>query len=285
MTTPRRLPDFLIIGAAKAATTWIVHQLQQHPDVFLPGPEPHYFSSAFDLGPDWYAAWFAAAGRGQLVGEKSADYLAHPEAPARIAAMLPDVKLVVQLRNPIERAYSDYCMFYRRGMVDKPPESYLRHDATLPRFLEDGLYHRHLARWLEVFPRDRIALILHEDIRAQPETVIAMVSRHLGIAPRIAEQEVVARVNDSQAPILPLALRTLLAPVKDRVAPLRDRAWFRAAHAAIARPPRYPPLTADLRRRLRDFYHDDVLRLGALLGRDVSPWLAVDDRVAGDRAA
>src|SRR3546814_7752310 len=82
-------------------------------DLFMPGPEPHYFSTEFHRGPDWYEDFFAAAAADQVVGEKSADYLAHPEAARRIAQRLPEARLVVQLRNPIDRAYSDYCMFFR----------------------------------------------------------------------------------------------------------------------------------------------------------------------------
>lgn len=272
-----RLPDFIVIGAAKAATTWIVHQLQHHADVFMPGPEPHYFSTEFSRGPEWYAGWFAAAGAAQVVGEKSADYLAHPEAPARIAAMLPSVKLVVQLRNPIERAYSDYCMLYRRGTVTAPPAEYLTDSRALPRFLEDGLYHRHLERFHAHFPKSSIALLLHEDIKQAPEAAIAAVCRHVGVEPRMAAAEVAARVNDGRTPTLPLVLRKFLAPVKDTVAPLRSHRWFRTAHAALARPPRYPPLTRDLRLRLRDFYAADVERLQVLVGRDVGRWLVVDE--------
>src|SRR5687768_3651516 len=114
----RRLPSFIVIGAAKAATTWIAHQLGERDDVFLPGPEPHYFSREYARGDDWYAAWFKDAADSQLVGEKSADYLSDWNVPARMAALLPGVKLIAQLRNPVDRAYSDYCMLFRRGQVN-----------------------------------------------------------------------------------------------------------------------------------------------------------------------
>ena len=119
------LPEFVIIGAAKSATTWLAQNLQAHPQVFIPGPEPHYFSTEFHRGQAWYESWFEQAPPDRRVGEKSADYLAHPEAPRRIAKALPHARLIVQLRNPIERAYSDYCMFFRRGHVTPDPECYL----------------------------------------------------------------------------------------------------------------------------------------------------------------
>ena len=98
------LPEFIIIGAAKAATTWVGNQLRARPDVFLPMQEPHYFSREYDRGEDWYRTWFKEAAEGPRLGEKSANYLADPHAAERIARLLPRAKLVVQLRNPIERA-------------------------------------------------------------------------------------------------------------------------------------------------------------------------------------
>jgi hypothetical protein len=193
---------------------------------------------------------------------------------------LPGVRLVVQLRNPVERAYSDYCMLFRRGAVDADPVAYLKRGATLARFLEDGLYYQHLGRFLDRFPREAVAVLLHEDIKSGPEAAIASVCSHIGVKPHFVPAEVAAKVNHGETPILPLALRRLLSPVKDVVAPLRGQAWFKAAHATLARTPRYPPLTDDLRRRLRDFYAADVERLAPVVGRDLSAWLRVEDKAA-----
>lgn len=268
------LPSFIVIGAVKAATTWIAHQLRQHPQLYMPGPEPHYFSTAFDQGLEWYRGCFAAAAPGEIIGEKSADYLAYLAAPKRIAQLLPDIPLIVQLRNPIERAYSDYCMLYRRGTVTKDPGHYLdRSNSEQPRFLEDGLYGRHLARYLDHFDRSQIRIIFHDDIRTNPEVVIADVCRHIGVAVHVAPDEVRARKNASEAALLPLPLRRLLRPMKRAVQPLRDQPWFHRVHAGLAQPVRYPPLSEDLVRRLQHYYEEDIERLGAIAGRDLTSWL------------
>lgn len=273
-----RVPSFIVIGAAKAATTWIRHQLSERPDTFVPTAEPHYFSSAFERGPGWYARLFEDAPPGVAIGEKSADYLAHPAAAQRIAAMLPKVRLVAQLRNPVERAYSDYCMLLRRGTVRDDPEYYLDRTASdQPRFLEDGLYHRHLSRFLDHFPREQIEVLLYEDVRERPAEVVEIVCNHIGIAPRVVPEAVAARLNDSESPLLPLSLRRLLQPIKAAVQPFRGQPWFEAARSTLARPMHYPPLTDDLRRRLGDYYARDIEKLGPLIGRDLTPWL---DRVA-----
>lgn len=275
MTAPAPLPDFLIIGAIKAATTWVTWQLQRHPDIYLPDPEPHYFSREFHRGPDWYARHFAPAAPGQLLGEKTADYLANPDAAARIAAVLPHVPLIVQLRDPVDRAYSDYCMLLRRGTISGPPEEYLDPaTATFRRFIDNGRYHAHLQRWLGLFARDQFLIFLLEDMKSRPEHVLDMCCHHLGVSPFAGHTDLTGqRVNDGSAEYLPLAVRRVLAPAKRLVAPLRQSALFTRTRAMLARPIAYPPLTADLAARLRDFYAPDVSGLAQLLGRDLDGWL------------
>lgn len=267
------LPRLIVIGAAKAATTWVAHQLRTRPDVCMPGPEPHYFSREFDRGEAWYRSLFADARPGQLVAEKSADYLAHPAAPARIAALLPTVQLIAQLRNPVERAYSDYCMLFRRGQVDGDVDRHLDgRRATERRFLEDGLYGRHIRRFLDHFPQEQLKVILHDEIKRDPAAVTARLLHDLGLPPQLDSMAIERRVNDSTSPLVPLALRRLPAPVKRLAAPLRGNPLFERARRLIARPVHYPPLSDDTRRRLADFYRDDIDELARTLGRDLDVW-------------
>lgn len=267
------LPRLIVIGAAKAATTWIAQQLRTRPDVFMPGPEPHYFSRDFDKGEAWYRAIFADARPDQFVAEKSADYLAYPQAPARMAAMLPAAQLIAQLRNPVERAYSDYCMLFRRGQVDGDVARHLNR-ATAPqtRFLDDGLYGQHLRRFLDHFPREQLKIILHEDIKRDPAGVTADVLNALGLPHRTDSVHIDERVNDSRSPLVPLAIRRLPTPFKRLVAPLRGNPLFEGVRGILARPVKYPPLPHDVRMRLYDFYQKDVDDLAQLLGRDLDIW-------------
>lgn len=269
----RRLPSFVIIGAAKAATTWIANQLRHRDDVFMPGPEPHYFSREYARGVEHYAALFSPARPDQRVGEKSADYLADPLVPQRMAALIPAARLVAQLRNPVERAYSDYCMLFRRGRIDGDVDRHLDWNRTgAPRFLADGLYSEHLARFLDHYPAEQLKLVLHDDVRSAPTTVIADVCTYLGLEPRVAAPPQ-QRINDSRAALVPSFLRRLPTPIKNAVAPLRGVAAFEHIRALIARPVAYPPFASDTRKRLADFYHDDINRLGRMIGRDLGDWL------------
>lgn len=276
----RRLPHFIVIGAAKAATTWIAYQLRAKDCVYLPGPEPHYFSREFYRGERWYKGKFTGARNGQYIGEKSADYLANERAAVRMAAMLPNVHLVAQLRSPVDRAYSDYCMLFRRGQVSGDIARQLNPTTTdAPRFLNDGLYARHLSRYLDHFPAEQMTIILYEDIKARPADVLEQTCDAVGIPRGNSPALLHARVNDGKAALVPLALRKLPQPLKDLVTPLRGNPLFEAARNLIARPIAYPPLSEDLRLRLEDFYHDDIVKLTQLVRRDLSAWLVRDGAV------
>ncbi len=269
------LPEFVVVGAAKAATTWIANQLRSRDDVFIPGPEPHYFSSEFDRGEEWYRSWFVDARPDQTISEKSADYLAHEQAPERMARLLPDARIVIQLRNPVDRAYSDYCMYFRRGTVDGDIARFLGSpDHAFPRFLVDGLYHRHIQRFLDWFPEDRIKIIFYDDIRSRPLEVVREVTQFLNLPDQGDRLALAERANVKDAPMLPLPVRKAFAPVKALVKPLRSKPWFTALHRRLAREVEYPELGGDLRASMRDFYAADVENLGALLDRDLTHWLA-----------
>ncbi len=270
----KRLPEFIIIGAVKAATTWTSTNLARNPRLFVPGPEPHFFSSEYHRGSDWYSEFFEEAEEGAVIGEKSADYLAHAEAARRISAMLPDVRLVAQLRNPIDRAYSDYCMLYRRGTVTDSPEAYFSATSDIGRrFLEGGLYATHLSRFFDRFPRENIMIFPFEDVSARPRDVLVNVSEFIGVEPYVEDQMLQSSENDSATPILPLPMRKALKPFKAAVAGLRGKAWFETARGVFARPVRYPALSAEAHQRLVAFYEDDIQKLGGLTGRDFSKWL------------
>jgi hypothetical protein len=276
-----RLPSFLVIGAIKAATTWISHHLRRSPAVFMPSIEPHYFTREFARGLDWYEGLFKDAEPSQIVGEKTADYLANPEAPARASKLLPNAALIASLRNPVERAYSDYCMLFRRGAVSGAIEDYLdpRH-AEFRRFLNNGLYHKHIKAWLDHYPRKRLLVLTMEDVVEDPDSSLRSIAKTIGLRQPLVAAADNDRVNDSRESFLPLELRRLLSPLKRAVAPLRGTAAFESVRATLARPIQYPKLSNELRLRLADFYRDDISALESLLRRDLGHWTDLPSRAA-----
>ncbi|BCP53907.1 sulfotransferase [Kaistia sp. 32K] len=266
--------DFLIIGATKSATTWLQRSLQADPSVFMPDPELHYFSREFSRGEAWYLDQFRGAAAPNRIGEKSNSYLEERTAAERIAQLLPWARLVAQLRSPVERAYSDYCMMYRRGEVGRDVARYL--DPRRPqdtRLLSAGFYGRQLAVYYDLFPAEQLLVTFYETIRTQPEEQLATVRAFLGLPVDATAQFVQRKVKDKTTPMLSPALRRLLGPVKPMVAPFRKSPLFRRMHSALAAEIVYSPLPDDLRERLIDYYAPDVEALGRLIGRDLSDWL------------
>ena len=268
--------DFLIIGATKSATTWLQRSLQADPCVSMPDPELHYFSRAYSRGDDWYLSQFAATASTLVAGEKSNSYLESREAADRIAEKLPHVKLVAQLRNPVERAYSDYCMMYRRGEVGRDVERYLdprNSQGEHARLVGLGFYGRQLQAYYDRFPSERILVTFYETIGTQPEEHLATVRSFLGLPATPSGSVVRGKVKDKTTPMLRPELRRVLRSLKPVVAPLRNNPYFQKVHSALATEISYSPFPDSSRARLIDHYAADVEALGRLVGRDLSAWL------------
>lgn len=216
--------NFLIIGATKSATTWLQQSLQLDPRVHMPDPEIHYFSRYHDRGDGWYLENFKPTSEGLVIGEKSNSYLDTPAAAARIHQSLPHVLLVAQLRNPVERAYSDYCMLHRRGEATGDIERYLDpRQGAGGRFLEGGLYFRQLRRFLEFFPRERLLVLFYEDLKRDAAGQVQDLRQFLGLDGNPAFEPVAQRVKDKTKPLVDARLRQILKPLKPIVAPCVTR--------------------------------------------------------------
>ncbi len=265
--------DFLIIGAGKSATTWLQTQLQADPAVYMPDPELHYFSREYDRGEDWYLSQFSDEGIGRTIGEKSNSYLYEPEGPARIHRVLPDVKLIAQLRNPVERAYSNYCMLFRRGDVGDDIETYLDpSQGENLRLLVAGEFALHLQAFIDLFGRERLLILFFEGVKNDPVGQMSQVRAHLGLPPRALAPDGLDKVKDRTAPAVPTHISKRLAWMKPVVRPLRGTSAFEAVRGSIARKTPYPPLSEDLRERLYDFFWPSIEALEQMSGQSLNHW-------------
>ncbi|MGH2539335.1 MAG: sulfotransferase family protein [Actinomycetota bacterium] len=291
------LPTFIVIGAAKAGTTALYWYLAEHPEVLMSAvKEPNYFAYGLDDGgrplygdPELHrfpvrtsAAYEAlfAGGRGELaVGEASAIYLECPQTAARIASAIPDARIVCGLRDPVDRAYSDYQMYLRsRGRrLDERREvaagaSWARPDSHWVRI---GMYHEMLSRYFDVFPRERIHVYLFDDLLREPAGVLSHLYGFVGVDPSftpdtdtphnvggVPSNMALERVLTSDG------LRRVVEPliprrVANRVRQLRTKNLRKA-----------PPLPPALREQLAACFHDDIVRTSELIGRNLDAWLA-----------
>ncbi|MCK0143103.1 sulfotransferase [Aliiroseovarius sp. F20344] len=266
--------DFLIIGAAKCATTWVQQSLAASPGIFMPAPELHFFSREYGKGFDWFNAQFNGAQEGDLVGEKSNSYLTQPDAADRIHETYPNVKMIVQMRNPVQRAYSDYCMLLRRGEVTEDIRRHLDpQKAANGRFLHDGLYGQHLQRFYNIFPQDQILLLAFEDVATHPERQLQWVDDHIGykgqLTPPVRE-----KVKDKNAAIVPAHLHRVIAPLRPILDPIRNRRPISTLRNLVAKPVAYPALPEDLRQEIEKFYQNDTALLSKLAPSFKPKWIS-----------
>lgn len=190
-------PDYIIVGTQKGGTTSLHHYVTGHPQVGRGrGKEIHFFSWKYDKGLDWYLARFPSDGEAMVVGEASTSYLCHPEAPARVRRVLPDVKLIVLLRNPVDRAYSQYQMNVRKGYealtfedaLAAEPQRLCSADsmsATLWRYSSyatRGLYAEQLEWWLDEFPREQLLVLQSETLFERPAECLREALAFLGLS-------------------------------------------------------------------------------------------------------
>ena len=177
-------PNFLYIGPDKAGSSWLHEVLRTHPQVFLtPAKGLYFFDRYYDRGLAWYLAQFDDARPEHLVrGEVCQDYLAHPDAAERMSRSLGDaeLRLMVTLRDPAERAYSSYLHMLRSGW---DTGSFLEALARYPELLDHGRYATQLRRFAARFPRDALHLAVFDDLQADPQAFLDAVTTWLGIRP------------------------------------------------------------------------------------------------------
>lgn len=291
------MPNFLLIGAPRSGTTTLYQGLRQHPEIYMsPNKEPWFFAcegteQRFEGPGDFqgirdrasYEALFDGVRGETAIGEASTLYLSSPKAVEGIKRHVPDAKLLAVLRNPVERAYSNYMMHIAYGRESLSMGAAL--DAEDERMKNDwspfwfysrmGLYSDQLARYFGSFPRDQIRVYLYEDLEGDLDRLYRSIFRFLGV-----DDDVSIRSGQPQNPsgvprsraLWDLIVRSNALNCASRhVVPeqLREAVKTRLMNCNLEK----VPLRPHLRQRLADYYRDDILRTQELLDRDLSDWL------------
>ena len=292
------LPNFIGIGAPKAGTTWLAKCLGEHPDVFMaPVKETEFWKFAdAEQRLAEYAAHFRGAEGKPAIGEFSVRYLTFPGVPERIRRVLPAVRLIVSLRNPIDQVYSNYWHLRRQNF--NLPDS-----TQTPQSIEEALerhrdflltparYAAHLARWREQFPSEQLLVILYDDIENRTADVLQRVFAFLGVDPSFQSPSMAAKgtaVRQGTSPRSEKAarwhakvyaglLRNIYTPMKQllgtrnaarikealRVRPMMERFFMRKG---------YPPMSAATRALLAKEFAPEIAKLAQLTGLDLDTW-------------
>ena len=286
-------PTFLIIGAMKAGTTSLYHAFSQHPTVFMAAvKEPHFFSyegrhttrehiiTSWDGYQHLYDGSDAFAAR----GEASPSYLPAPHAAPTILKYVPHAKLIAVLRDPVERAYSQYLHNFKSGYeqhddfltaFDANQTEYEARDEGWRSYKNQGMYAAHLTRYYRLFPREQIKVILYDDYVRDAASVMRELFAFVGINPEIQTR------NDWYYRSGKPKSRLIHNLISGRVPAIRQLARALVPQAARARVKsaihnanvKQEKITPEERAALLPVYREDTLALADLIGRDLSRWL------------
>lgn len=296
-----KLPNFIVIGTPKAGTTALFTYLRRSPDVYIPDrKELHYFTCT-DIkehveGPgdrevarglcssrEEYEDYYSGVSGEGAVGEVSPSYLYFSGASERIREELGEVRIVISLRSPIERAYSNYMHLVRDGRedlgfldaLDAEAERKEKGWGDFWRYVEHSLYAVKVEKYMEVFGSGNVHILLFEDLLDDPDGVMGKLFDFLGVASEI-KVDASVQVNPSGAPKSKAISKFLYGsnPIKKALRAVLPKGALLSAKSAMAKwntlqkEPVTPEATEYLRLRLRE----DVKRLRELTGLDLSRW-------------
>ena len=307
-----QLPRFLIVGGMKCGTTTLHRILSHHPDVFIPEDESHFFTIDdieqnadfflraasgwplwdFDQNFDeyllWYASFFKTAAVGKLIGEDCVSYMYSKNAAQRIASLLPDVKLICMLRDPVLRTYSHYWHLVKTNRAFYSFEDTLQFAPQ--RILDRSMYVKHLAAFLSHFRRDQIKFVLLDQYIADPQKTVDAVCDFLNIRRCLDMNRIPNHVNRALVPrhaglqlfynrlvgriVAGRKYRSFHLPNADRqnwpVLATLNRKIVEPLLLTDNRP--YPPMQSETRYFLEHIFRKENRGLAQLIGIDVETY-------------
>ncbi len=297
-------PDFLIVGAPRAGTTFMFDYLGEHPDVYVPErKEPHFFATDLDSGSYLdsltfvrdraeYLDLFAPARPDQLTGEASTWYLLSKDAARNIHGANPDTRIIAMLRDPVQMLYSIHGRRFYAGSEDiadfgeaLAAEADRRAGRRMPerarnvqalQYRQLGRYSEQLQRYLDRFGREQVHVVVFDDFVADPaasyDEVLAFLGLDMSFEPdfKVVNAGAARRSQRLQRLLLsPTVIRTARTVIPKRARPAMGRTWDRLNSRPAPRPPLDPEVAAALRADLQP----DIQRLSEMLGRDfVTLW-------------
>jgi hypothetical protein len=312
------LPNFFVVGAVKAGTTALHLFLDQHPEIFMsPVKETNFFSQpdmhAEHFNRDYrhdvnvnlerflegsmsrkihianvdrwedYQRLFRDAKGFKAIGEASNSYLLCPSAAAAMAERCPDARVLMMLRNPVERVWSQYLMNLRLGktlsedlIAEFEADSTKEHQGwgVSHNYRELGMYAGQLQRFYDHFPRQHVKVLLYDDYRLNPEATIRDIFRFLGVNPDVVI-DLDQRPNEAAVPrFKQLNYLLFQSGLVNKVKQIVPESWKGAAKQAMFSNKDMPAMAEHERIYMRELYRKDVLQLGQMLNRDLSHWLA-----------
>jgi hypothetical protein len=297
------MPNFLILGAAKTGTTSIYRYLKQHPDIYMsPAKEPRFFIFENEILQfngigdkietakttlQEYQELFAKVRGEKAIGEATTMYLWSQKAPQRIKYYLPNVRLIAILRDPVERAYSNY--LHLKQAKREPLDSFAEAIRQEPQRIKDnwwpfwyyqnqGFYYQQLQRYLALFAKEQIKVFLYEDLKTNPLKLLQDIFSFLELDASFKPD---FSTKTRKAPLIPKnkVLHSLIAQpnfLKSFLKPLLPKETRQQIVNKIEQKNLIKPqVSLEIRQQLITEYREDILQLQDLIQRDLSSWLKV----------
>lgn len=295
-----QMPNFLIIGAAKAGTTSLYAYLAQHPQVYMSRQKEPRFFAIEGVTPNYggitqginrgsiscledYQRLFEDVGDEVAIGEASTLYLYSPKAPERIAHHIPQTKLIAVLRNPVDRAFSSYVHLVRDGFETLSFAEGLAAEASrraenwqpLWFYQDRGFYYEQLKRYFDRFEAAQIQIYLYEDLLENSQKTAQDIYRFLNVEASFVPD--LTRSNVSGIPKRRWLQNLFMKdnPLKSAIKPLLPEQLRKQVARNVHRQNTgaKPKLSLEVRQRLVETYREDILKLQDLIDRDLSGWL------------
>ena len=311
-------PTFIVVGAAKCGTTSLYHYLDKHPEVYMsPIKETNHFSN--DIDPDnfsteyklhesrkhfsldkWLAAempekrwgWYVKNRDqywqlyGKMKNEKAAgeisnSYLYSATAAAEIKNALPNTKIIMMLRNPIDRLYSHYLANLRDGKTLLTCFEELNYDiAKVDKgwgvshlYIELGLYYEQVKRYLDTFSSDNVKIYFHDDYKKDPERLIGDMFEFIGVDKNIIV-DFNEKHNEAKVPKNKYFIHLIsVLGIKKRIFRILPKNIKKNIKNSFFKDEKVTPLTPQERNRIMNYYVKDIEKLGKLVNRDLNNWM------------
>ena len=278
------VPTFVGIGAQKCATTWLYDVLSEHPEILLgQHKEVNFFSYHFINGIQWYTEQFITnETKFKAIGEFSTTYFADFQAAQRISNIYPDIKLLLCLRDPVQRLISNHKHEVRIGQFSGPDLSIEAGIKNNPTYVEQGLYATQLEHWFKYFPKEQFHIMLFDDIKSDPQKVVYDLYEFLGVDPNLQTDLVNSKSNPSYVNRF------------DKVEKIRKKTyrfvkavglgwiWDAARQTGLQKAYRkanrkesesvIPPISSETRQRLKNMFVDEVITLEKLIDKNLDHW-------------
>ncbi len=280
------MPKFIGIGAPRCGTRWLAQCLSEHPQIVLPSEEVYFFTtrrvvhSYWPKGLEWYSSLFEKCVGPEIRtwGEITPVYLFDDNTPGLMHECVPEAKLICCLRDQSERAYSWYRLF-----LNTNPDIY-KTDYSFKKFLtyhtevygREGFYMEHLRRYLSLYPRESMLILLYDDLGKDPAAFIRQVFSFLGADPSFIPPSLKQRINPMNLEVpkskilqeISLILRRYLRSER-----MKDLYYqLNTVRIATSEFPKRHQMDPEMRERMAELYADHNKELGNFLNRDLSHW-------------